>query len=1760
MRGNTVTLHLKKSSVATAGRLFQYDYGQRLILADVELPEIYEVHFSNCETGESKTMIGNATGVDIPDEYLLSGDNVYVWLYLHDGENDGETEYKGIIYVTKRAKPTDQKPTPVQQSAMDQAIAAFNAGVERVETLEEEWTEIVEEVVPQMQEDIDSKADKRDTVLETTLSRGRKAGTTAGVGSFAFGSTVIASAQYSHAEGNVTEASGIASHAEGSLTVASGQMSHAEGGQTVASGNGSHAEGAVTQAIGTASHAEGKFTISKGNSQHVQGKYNVEDANNVYADIVGNGTDDNNRSNASALDWNGNLKLAGDVYVGANPDSTGGEKLAKESDLTNKADKRDTVLETTLSKGRKAETTVGAGSFAFGEDVEASGMSAHAEGNNTAAKGYASHAEGMTTTANGYVSHAEGVSTVASGISSHAEGRFGIASGAYSHVEGGYNSSNLISTASGDSSHAEGSGTTASGRSSHAEGIRSIASGAGSHAEGRSTANDGLSHAEGRTIANGEYSHTQGKFNVEDTNNVYADIVGNGSDENARSNAFALTWSGNGKYAGDVYVHANPDSSGGDKLATEDYVDDAISQINTMSIHICTAQEYDAQTGIPTIANPDASTFYLVPGGDAPNLYIEWVYVNNAWEKFGSATIDLSNYVQKTDYASSAAAGVVKVLPGSGITVADGSLYTAYANSNAIKTGTDKFKPIVPYTEHQAAFYGLAKAAGDDTQAQSDNEVGQYTDEAKTAIQTMLDVPAKADIPDLSVLDDKAPVIINTASGAIASFNDGAEDMPVKSLTVQIEPVQDLHGYDSPWPAGGGKNKFDKDRLSDISEYKTLANGYYYTDPITLLPNTTYIMVPTSTENVGTDAYYVLYKNPDASDPDYLVITNPVVQYPVAAGVPTAIQFTTGATGVVRFGVVYSQSTSGPDQQALQAFMTVDYQIEEGSAATAWTPYSNECPISGRTGANVYGAGKNLVPTIGSDRTNANVEYTVNSDGSVTAVGLANATSWWKIADASLSNFIYIPAGTYKLSGGKSSDEVLYLIGQYVDGESIGNSTVTGGVYDTGSGLTFTLLKDAYINYQIQISSGHTVDETFYPMIRNADDTDTTWKPCASTTLPITFPSEAGTVYGGFLTINEDGTGQIVVNNGISDMGNLAWAKNTTSSGQDYYFSATIANIMRNSPTSLCSIYKISNVSPSALHDFEISFRGGNGRSCFVKDSRYTEVTDFKANMSGAQLIYELAEPIVYNLTALEVLETLKGVNNVWSDTGAVEVTYRADTKQYVDNAAPEIPVQDVQVNGASIVQNGVANVPIGNDQGRLGVIKIVQGNQASGLTIDGYGNLFVALATSSSAKGGTNIRAPIVPSNQHEATFYGLAKAAGSDEKNSSLPLGQYTDSAKAAIQHMLGTDTNLAPYESDTTSDIQYAIGEVFMLNGKLHRATAAIEIGDMLIEGTNCEIVNVADIFTRDVQVNGTSVVQNGVANVPVANANTYGVVRTYDLYGSQIINGSIGIAPAVDRNYKEKSGTYKAVVGENVHRAVFWGLANAAGDTTQSQSNNAVGTYTDEAKAAIKTMLGVPDIQVNGTSIVQNGVANVPIAGTNRLGVVKPNGYGIGVEENGNLYILRPSDVEIRAGDNQFRVLNPNIQHASAFYGLAKAAGADMASLLNATVGVYPEAQKSAISTMLNGSVAVSGSTPTITALPGVRYVCGEVSTIDITTPESGVVDIVFTSGSTPAVLTVTPPTGMTMKWANGFDPTALEANTTYEINIMDGCLGVAGTWT
>lgn len=244
--------------------------------------------------------------------------------------------------------------------------------------------------------------------------------------------------------------------------------------------------------------------------------------------------------------------------------------------ITDTYAKKSVYGDTVVSMGRKSGTTVREKSFAFGDDVTASGDYSCAFGDNAKATGEHSHAQGYLVEASGDYSYAEGFETKASGDCSHAEGSDTLSEGECSHAEGrGTRASEYCShaegfetEATGDYSHAEGEGTTASGDYSHAEGFETYAGGDYSHAEGgKAYASGYYSHAEGyNTEAKEDYSHAEGrdttaltnqhaqghyndttlaKANSEiGTSDGTAFVIGNGTAYSAKSNAFRITGKG----------------------------------------------------------------------------------------------------------------------------------------------------------------------------------------------------------------------------------------------------------------------------------------------------------------------------------------------------------------------------------------------------------------------------------------------------------------------------------------------------------------------------------------------------------------------------------------------------------------------------------------------------------------------------------------------------------------------------------------------------------------------------------------------------------------------------------------------------------------------------------------------------------------------------------------------------------------------------------------------------------------------------------------------------------------------------------------------------------------------------------------------------------------------------------------------------------------------------------------------------------------
>lgn len=520
-------------------------------------------------------------------------------------------------------------------------------------------------------------------------------------------------------------------------------------------------------------------------------------------------------------------------------------------------------------------------------------------------------------------------------------------------------------------------------------------------------------------------------------------------------------------------------------------------------------------------------------------------------------------------------------------------------------------------------------------------------------------------------------------------------------------------------------------------------------------------------------------------------------------------------------------------------------------------------------------------------------------------------------------------------------------------------------------------------------------------------------------------------------------------------------------------------------------------------------------------------------------------------------------INNGWEMIGNTQI----DLSNYATkDELPDVPVQDVQVNGVSVLANGVANVPIASSS--YGVVKV---NTSGGIKMmSGY--LTTMAATDNDIQTGLNYYRPIVPGNLHTATFYGLAKASGdTTQSQSSNTVSNYTDTAKEKIQSMLGISQMLAPENPNLVASQAYAIGDVFTTNGKLYKATAAIAADAAIITdgaSANCEETNLISENIKDVQVNGTSMVANGVANIPIASSNNLGAVYTNTNYGIGTNSaGRLYTQKASSTQIKGGSQDFNPIVALNQHESAFYGLAKAAGDTTQSQSDNAVGTYTDEAKAAIKSMIGVnvEDVQMMGTSVLTDGVANIPIGTTTQYGVVRAGiSYGAQSYGSGNsqvIGVLPATDAKVKAGTETYHPLVPSKQHQAVFYGLAKAAGDTTQSASSNAVGTYTDNAKASIKSMLGiidgstGTVDVSGAAPTIAAVENTRYVCGEVTSLDFTPAASGVCIVRFTSGSTPTLLTLP----STVKFPEWFDSTALETDTIYEMCITDGVYGAVMSW-
>ena len=153
-----------------------------------------------------------------------------------------------------------------------------------------------------------------------------------------------------------------------------------------------------------------------------------------------------------------------------------------------------------------------------------------------------------------------------------------------------------------------------------------------------------------------------------------------------------------------------------------------------------------------------------------------------------------------------------------------------------------------------------------------------------------------------------------------------------------------------------------------------------------------------------------------------------------------------------------------------------------------------------------------------------------------------------------------------------------------------------------------------------------------------------------------------GTVYGGSLNLT---TGVLTVTHAQIDLDELEWTYYSITEGS--LFRAVVSDMKTTTGTTINAISDIYKTVPQPSRANNTISSSVNTKNVDVIDNRYTSKNDFVEGVTGHKLVYELATPQTFHIDPLN-LDTLKGVNNIWADTGDTAVEYKQDIQTYIDS------------------------------------------------------------------------------------------------------------------------------------------------------------------------------------------------------------------------------------------------------------------------------------------------------------------------------------------------------------------------------------------------------------------------------------------------------------------------------------------------------------
>lgn len=463
----------------------------------------------------------------------------------------------------------------------------------------------------------------------------------------------------------------------------------------------------------------------------------------------------------------------------------------------------------------------------------------------------------------------------------------------------------------------------------------------------------------------------------------------------------------------------------------------------------------------------------------------------------------------------------------------------------------------------------------------------------------------------------------STISGNPVSFT--AKAAPLRQLKVAFSPVQSLNGYDSPWPAGGGKNKLpDSDSTATVYDVTMVESNGKFTFTGTANSSGGRYALKTPSFSLKAGTYYAKVFNETGSVIPTLIVQKGT-EYFSGAG---AFTLTEDADNInigfnVASGSVYNYS----------AYVGVFTEN-----VTTYSPYSNECPISGWSSLTVEQTGVNIWSPDDS------------TDGYYSANGTFNPPT---VNAEVTSDYIPVPSGVAGFTLGYNNleaGETGWVGIAYFDKDKQwisrwGTTTAQGIVY------VGTSAPEAKYIRTISRTYGHGRAGLMLAFGRIESYAFTPYNP-SSRSISISLGS---TVYSGYVdVISGVGDGDM----DSVDMGTLDWTLYTVGSGDHLFRTSNIPNFVgaNRGMDFLCDRYKTVDANQRTNGTISQTLL----RVVDVIDNSYETAADFTTAMSGAQLVYKVNEPMPITITPQEV-QSLEGDNTMWTDADSLTVEYRSN-------------------------------------------------------------------------------------------------------------------------------------------------------------------------------------------------------------------------------------------------------------------------------------------------------------------------------------------------------------------------------------------------------------------------------------------------------------------------------------------------------------------